>query len=320
MKKVFSLIMGTLFLLLGASAWSQAYPSKPIRLIVPFAAGGGADLTMRLMATELGTGLGQSLIVENRPGVAGVVGLDALGQSAPDGYTLMFFSNTTSVALRSQKRDFEPRKLFTPIGNAVLATAILLVNPAVVNVKNVGEFNAFLRANPGTHYTSNGPGSPGNLLIAVLGVQNGFKVEHVAYKGAAPAMADAAAGRVGIVIGDALSARPHIQSGALRPIAAVASVRTPLLPDLLTSGEQGFPQFAYDSYNGLVVTAGTPAAIVERLRVATRRAVESPTFAEFVTKAGSRPVYIDGPQWEELLLSDFQRWGEAIRVTGISPP
>ena len=320
MKKVLHLIVAMLFLLPGGSAWSQAYPTKPIRLIVPFAAGGGADLTMRVMATELGTGLGQSVFVENRPGVSGILGLDVLGQSAPDGYTLMFFSNVTAIALRSQKRDFEPRKLFTGLGNAVLATAILLVNPAVVNVRNVSEFNAFLRANPGTHYTSVGPGSPGNLLIAVLGVQNGFKVEHVAYKGAAPAMADAAAGRVGIVIGDALSARPHIQSGALRPIAAVASVRTPLLPDLPTSGEQGFPQFAYDSYNGLVVTAGTPTAIVERLRVATRRAVESPTFAEFVVKAGSRPVYIDGPQWEELLLSDFQRWGEAIRVTGISPP
>ncbi len=306
--------------LAAAVACAQPYPSKPIRMVVPFAAGGGSDISGRALAKELSAELGQSVVVENRPGASGLLGLDAIAAAAPDGYTLLMFSNTTAVALHYQNKPFDMEKRFIPLGNVLLASMILAVNPKVLDVKNAAELVEHVKAHPAADYTSSGPGSPGNLGMEAMAMQRGLKMTHVPYKGIGPAIVDVLGGRVGILVGDGVAVRPHVASGALRPIANLASFRSPVVPDVPTAVEQGFPQFVNDSLNGLVVPPGTPPAIVERLRAATRRAVASEAYARFAADSGSKNQFIDGPEWGEVLKGDFRRWGEVIKATGITPP
>lgn len=313
------ILLGALATAVFGTSWAQSFPERPLKLIVPFAAGGGSDIIGRALAKELAAELGQNVIVENRPGAAGLLGLDALGTSTPDGHTLLLFSNTTAVALHYQNKTFDMEKRFVPIGNVITSSMVLLVNPSVVNVRSVPELVEYVKAHPGADYTSSGPGSPGNLGIEAMAIQRGLKFTHVPYKGIGPAILDVLAGRVGILVSDSLSARPHIVSGALRPIASASSFRSPVVPDVSTAIEQGVPQLVNDSLNGLVVPVGTPALVVERLRAAVRRAVAAEGYARLTAENGARNQFIDGPEWGNLLKADFQRWGEVIRVTGIKP-
>jgi len=313
------ILLGALATAAFGTIQAQSFPDRPVKVVVPFAAGGGSDLTMRVLAKELATELGQNVIVENRPGAAGVVGLEAMGSTPPDGYTMLLFSNTTGVALHFQGKQLEMERRFVPVGNVVVGSMILLVNPSAVNVRTVPEMLEHVKARPGAEYTSSGPGSPGNLGIEALAIQRGLKFTHVPYKGIGPALLDVLAGRVGIVVSDSTSARPHIASGALRPIANVSSFRSPIVPDVPTAIEQGVPELVNDSINGLVVPVGTPGPIVDRLRTATRRAVAAEAYARFCAESGAKNQFIDGPEWGNMLKADFQRWGEVIRVTGIKP-
>ncbi len=313
------ILLGALATAVFGTSRAQSFPERPLKLIVPFAAGGGSDIIGRALAKELSAELGQNVIVENRPGAAGLLGLDALGNSTPDGHTLLLFSNTTAVALHYQNKTFDMEKRFVPVGNVITSSMVLLVNPSVVNARSVPELVEYVKALLGADYTSSGPGSPGNLGIEAMAIQRGLKFTHVPYKGIGPAILDVLAGRIGILVSDSLSARPHIVSGALRPIASVSSFRSPVVPDVSTAIEQGVPQLVNDSLNGLVVPVGTPALVVERLRAAVRRAVAAEGYARLTAENGAKNQFIDGPEWGNMLKADFQRWGEVIRVTGIKP-
>jgi tripartite-type tricarboxylate transporter receptor subunit TctC len=312
-------LLGALATAVVGTTRAQSFPDRPLKLIVPFAAGGGSDIVGRALAKELASELGQSVIVENRPGAAGLLGLDALGASTPDGHTLLLFSNTTAVALHFQNKTFDMEMRFVPVGNVITSSMILLVNPSTVNVRSVPELVEYVKAHPGAEYTSSGPGSPGNLGIEAMALQRGLRFTHVPYRGIGPAIVDVLAGRVGILVSDSLSARPHIVSGALRPIASASSFRSPVVPDVPTAIEQGVPQLVNDSLNGLVVPIGTPGLIVERLRTAARRAVAAEDYARLTAENGAKNQFIDGPEWGNMLKADFERWGEVIRVTGIKP-
>ena len=271
----------------------------------------------RNLAKEFTVDLGQAVVTENRAGAAGLVGFDALVASPPDGYTIMLLSNTTTTAMHANNRALEIDKTFIPVGGTHVTPMILLVNSSRINVRTLPELIDYLKANPGTDYTSSGPGSPANMGMEAMALQRSLKVTHIPYKGVAPAITDVIAGRVGIVIADSATARGVIQAGTLRPIAAISSVRSPIASDIPTAAEQGIAGFSNDSFAGIIVPLRTPVAVVERLKVAVRKAANGELYGRYQRENGSQNRFTDGPEFREMLERDFERWGRIIRETGI---
>ena len=310
---------GLLLSLTSAGVSAQTYPNKTLRLIIPFAAGGGTDIQSRTAAKVLSGIVGQPVIAENRPGASGLIGLDAFVQSPADGYTLLMFSSTTAVAHHFQGRPFDINKLMVPLGNLTTAPVILVVNPGRINVRNMAELIAYFRANPGTTYTTVGPGSLGHLSMTALASRLGLNITHVPYKGGAPAMTDTVAGHVGMMLADLTAAKGPVISGAVRPIIAVGTQRISYAPDTPTGKELGFPELQIGSLNGLAVAVGTPAPIVTRLLALTREVAESSTYRQVVIESGNFAEYIDGPTWGRMIQDEFEARGKVIRETGIKP-
>jgi tripartite-type tricarboxylate transporter receptor subunit TctC len=306
-------------LLLALPALAQDYPSKPVTLIVTFAAGGGSDLIGRAFAKELSAKLGQPVVVENRTGATGVVGLDALTRVAPDGYTIMQLANATIAALHFQNRTLEMDKALTAIGNIQLGTTLIAVNPNVVNVKTLLELLAHFKANPGTTYNSSGQGSQGHLLLAGLAMEQKLDITFVNYRGNAPAILDVVGGRVGVILTDSGSLRPHLQSGALRAAASTSSVHAPTAPDVPMSSEQGFRGFVYDPVSAIIAPPGMAPPVLDKLRAAVRDAAQSPGFAAAMKEMGYQNHYTDGPALRAFLIDEYERWGKIIRDSGIKP-
>lgn len=298
------------------TASAQDYPNRAIRFVVPFAAGGPTDIGGRILAREMSLDLGVPITVDNRPGATGVIGMEALTASPPDGYTVLLLPNATTVALHAQNKPLDIDTRFTVVGGTIIQPMLVVVNPKVVDVRNLRELDAYFKANPGTLYTTSGPGSPSHVAMEVLAKRRGLNLTHVAYKGINPALMDVVAGRVGVFLTDAGASRPHVQSGALRPIAAGGSVRSTMYPNIETAGEQGFTDLEYDGINALIVPPGTPAPILQRLRTALKKAVESETHTRFATDAGNKALYTDGPAFRDVLQKDFDRWGRLIREAG----
>lgn len=284
-------------MLASPSAWAQAWPGKPISLIVGFAAGGPADVTGRATAEALTKELGQPVIVDNRSGATGVVGLEQLERSAPDGYTLGLFISSTAIAHIAQKRKFELAKQMIPVGSLITTSVILLVNPKMIDVRTMDELIAYLRKTPDTPYTTSGTGSPAHLNTEALARKRDLKLTHIAYRGIAPALVDVLGGRVGILFATPATVKSHIEAGSLRPIAVLARKRLGFIKDVPTAAEQGYPDMNVEAYTGLVVPLGTPAAIVDKLRKAQEAILRDEAFRKKFENAGDLPEFINGPEW-----------------------
>jgi tripartite-type tricarboxylate transporter receptor subunit TctC len=301
----------------AAAALGQSYPNRPIKLIVPFAAGGGSDTLGRIAAHILEANLGQPIVVEDRPGASGIVGLDYFVRTEPDGYTLLVFPGTTAIAFHFQGRTFDLDKTLLPLGNLYTAGLVLLVNPAKVAVRSLAEMVDYLKVHPGTDYTSVGPGSQGNLTMEAAARHLGFRATHVPYKGGPPALTDVLAGQIGIILLDPQTGMGPTTSGRLRMLAALSTKRVSFAPDVPTAAEQGFPDFTVDSLTGLAAPLGTPAPVVDRLTSAMREAIADPGFQEAVRKGGNIPEFIDGPVFGRRIQEEYERWGRIIREAGI---
>ena len=288
-------------LVLATAASAQTYPNKPLSLIVGFAAGGPGDTTGRATAEALGKELGQPVIVDNRAGATGVIGLEQLERAAPDGYTLGLFISSTAIAHVAQKRKFELTKQMIPLGSLVTTSVILLVNPKMVDVKSVDELVAWLRKNPDAPYATSGSGSPAHLNAEALAKQLDLKLTHIAYRGIAPALVDVLGGRVGILFATPATVKSHIEAGSLRPIAVLARKRLSFIGDVPTAAEQGYTDINVEAYTGLVVPVGTPAEIVERLRKAQQAILRDETYRKKFENAGDLPEFINGPEWGALV-------------------
>lgn len=319
MKTVLRSIITLLLACAAIDASAQVWPSKPIRLIIPFAAGGGTDIQSRTAGRVLSGIVGQPVVAENRPGASGIIGLDAFVQSPADGYTLLMFSSTTAVAHHFQNRSFDIAKLMVPLGNLTTAPVILVVNPARINVRSMTELIAYFRSNPGTSYTTVGPGSLGHLSMTALARRLDLNVSHVPYKGGAPAMTDTVAGHVGMMLADLTVAKGPVLSGAVRPIIAVGTQRIAYAPDTPTGKELGFPELQIGSLNGLAVGVGTPAPIVTRLLALTREIAESATYRQVVGESGNFAEYIEGAAWGRMIQDEYEARGKVIRETGVKP-
>ncbi|MCC6780517.1 MAG: tripartite tricarboxylate transporter substrate binding protein [Hyphomicrobiales bacterium] len=307
-------------LLVAGMADAQDYPTRPIRLIVPFAAGGLNDTGARLIAPHLEKALGQPIIVDNRPAAGGIVGTEATAKAAPDGLTLLMVASSFTVipATRSQL-PYDSERDLAAVGMVAKNSMLLLVNPKV-EARTLGELVALAKASPGKlNYATPGPATQTHLLLELLSRRAGIKMQHIPYRGGAPAMNAMVAGETQLTAISTLLSRPQIEAGALRAIANGSLVREPLFPDLPTIAEQGFPGFEAVQWIGLLTTAGTPAPIIARLNAEVNRALRDPELIARFAQQGVVPAPSSPEEFQHTIARDIANWKEAARAADIKP-
>lgn len=305
-----------------ASAVSaQSFPAKPIKLVVPFAPGGSTDLVARMLAERMGPLLGQSVTVDNRGGAGGTLGADLVAKATPDGYTLLMGTVSTHGASPAiyRKIPYDPVKDFQPITNVMSVPSVFVVNPKMP-AKSMRDFIAMAKAAPGRHtFASPGIGSLGHANVENFAHLAGIQLLHVPYKGAGPALNDALAGQVDALTDNLPSALPHIQAGRLRALALLSPQRSSLLPDVPTYRELGFEELSEGGWFGLMAPAGTPPAVVARLREAAHRAMEDASFKAQAEKIGGVSMANTPDEFAQQIKQALARYQRVARVANIQP-
>jgi tripartite-type tricarboxylate transporter receptor subunit TctC len=301
-----------------AHAQAEAWPQKPVTIIVPFAAGGNTDGIARIIGQQLADELGQQFVIENRAGAGGVLAAEAVAKAAPDGYTL-FLATVSQIAIApaiSRKR-YDPIKDFAPISNIATNPFVLAVHPSVP-VKSLGEFVAHVRAAPNKLvYGTPGAGGVSHLCMALLLQRTGLQMSPVAYKGNGPAMNDLVAGHIPTMFLNLSEALPHAKSGTLRLLAVSSAERVPQLADVPTVAEAGYAGFNTLTWNGLMAPAGTPRAIIDRMAGIVARAVKDPKVVERFAGYGIDPLGSSPEAFAATVAADTVMWAEAVKVAGV---
>ena len=303
--------------LTSANAQSDvaSYPNEPIRIVVPYTPGGGADFLARLLAEKAQAKWGQTVIVENRSGAGGNIGTEFVSRAAPDGYTLLFSAQAPLVINKSLygKLNFDPDNL-APIAVMVTAFSVLLVNPKVP-ANNLKEFIAYARANPDKlNYASQGVGNPGHLIAELFNSMAGVKMTHIPYKGTAPALADLLAGQVQVMFGELATAGQHVRSGKLRVLGVGGLKPHPDFPDIPVIGES-LPGFQAISWQGMVAPPGTPTAITTRWADLITEVVRTPDVAKRLNELSMIPAGGKPADMAQFMKEHRERWGAVIRAT-----
>ena len=304
--------------LLSFQAGAQTWPSKPVRLIAPYPPGGQTDVVSRWLAEKLTPVLGQPVLVENRAGAQGAVGLQAAKTAAPDGYTFVYtnVSNLTIAPNLEIALPYDAQKDFAPVTQLGL-TVLAMVVPSTLGPKNLKEFISWAKANPGkVSFASFGNGSTSHVYGEMLKGAAGLDMVHVPYKGAGPAVQDTLGGQVQMTIQDLASVSAHIASGRLVPMAVTGPKRWPLLPELPTFIEQGYP-LDIAGWNGIHAPAGTPRPIIERMNAEINRIIQSPEGREQMLKFGLLATGTTPEALGEVIRTDTPKWGAVIRKAGI---
>jgi tripartite-type tricarboxylate transporter receptor subunit TctC len=301
----------------GAAA--QAYPARPVRIVVPFPAGGGADFMARIVGKKLGDALGQTFVVDNRAGAAGVIGTDMVAKSAADGYTLVLGTTGTHATNPAVLANlpYDPARDFATISIFSNAPFVLCVHPSLP-VKNVRELVAFAKRHPGElTYGSSGIGSSTHLGFELFALNAGIRIRHIPYKGLPLAMIDLVAGNTSLVFDAIPSATPHIKSGRVRVLAIGSPQRSPSLPDLPTVAESGLPGYEMGSWYGLFAPAATPKEIVQRLAAETVKASTSADVRARFAGAGTDPLGLSAEESAALLAREIERWSKVAKQAQI---
>ena len=311
------LVAALLLLALSHPAFAQ-YPNRPIKLIVPFPPAGATDIVGRIVAQKLGEQMGQSVVVENKPGAGGSIGSDLVAKSAPDGYTLlMATSSTHSIGPALQKLPYDPLKDFAPITHVANVPNVLVVSP-VLPVASVQELIAYAKARPGQlNFASSGVGTIVHLNGELFKMLAGVDLVHVPYKGTALSIPDVANGSVAMLFDSLASVQPHIKAGRVRPLAVNAQRRSALLPEVPTLAEAGMPAFDRYTWFGMFAPAGTPKEIVARVNAEVAAALKAPDLLERFAAAGAEAVGSTPEQFIERIKSDATRWAEVIRAANV---
>ncbi|HEY2337562.1 MAG TPA: tripartite tricarboxylate transporter substrate binding protein [Burkholderiales bacterium] len=304
-------------LLCSQAAWAQ-YPTRSIRLIVPFPPAGATDIVGRIVAQKLSERLGQSVVVENRPGAGGTLGSDVVAKSAPDGYTILIATTSThSIGPVLQKLPYDPIKDFAAITQVANIPNVLVVSPKLP-VKTLQEFIALARSQPGKlNYSSSGIGTVIHLEGELFKLLAKVDLVHVPYKGTALALPDLANGNVAMMVDNMASALPNIHSGNVRPLAVEASKRSPLLPEVPTFAEAGMPEFDLPVWFGMFAPADTPREIVERLQREVVAGLAAPDVRERFRAVGAEPVGNTPAEFVERIRRDAARWSEVIKAANV---
>jgi len=309
--------LSALFLCAGG-AGAQSYPIKPIRLIVADAAGGAPDQLARIVAQAISGGLGQQMVVDNRPGVSGALGADIAARSPADGYTLLLTTTAIYAILPHLKKNlsYDPARDFAPISRIATASNVLVVN-AALPARSMADLVQLAKSKPGViNYASAGVGSPAHLAGEMLNLLAGIKLVHVPYKGAAPALLDVIAGNAQLIITSPIAAGGHIQTGRVRALATTGRERNPSLPDLPTVAET-IPGYEISQSWGVVAPAGTPATIVARLNDSIAGAMNLSAVKEQVLKTGALPAGDSPAAFAAFMAKERERLGEVIERSGI---
>ena len=306
-----------LFFALAAQAHAQAYPNRPVRLIIPIAPGGGPDTISRAVGQKLTEHLGQTVVADNRAGASGAVALDLARSAPPDGYTLVTISASQVIRPLVYPAPYDLARDFAPVSQLSAQSYVLMVNNAMP-VRSVRELIAHARANPGKlNYASVGQGSQIHLMTELFRSLARIEVVHVPYKGITAAYPDLFAGTTHFVFGGILSALAHVKSGRLRGLAVSGAKRMDALPDLPTVSEAGVPGFAVSQWYALLAPAGTPRAIVDRLNREVNRALADPEVARRIAAEGSEAVGSTPRQLAAHIGSERARWQKVIKEAGI---
>jgi tripartite-type tricarboxylate transporter receptor subunit TctC len=317
MKRLLALIA-----LVATTALAQTYPAKPIRLVVPFSPGGASDLTARTVAQKMSEQMGQTIVVDNKPGANGVLGMDLVAKAPPDGYTLLL-TDRGSLTVNPwlyQKLPFDVQKDFAFIGIITDGPYVLVANPKL-GVSTVKELVALSKSKPGTvNYASYGIGSMAQLNLEAFNQKMGTDMLHVPYKGASPAAQAAVSGEVGVTISTVPAVQGFIKEGRLRALAVGADKRFPTLPDVPTMQEAGASNdILVPTYFALLAPAGTPPAIVQRLNAEMKKAVADPQVAERLAGAGLLPIGGSPEAMAASVKSDLPRFQALVKSIGIKP-
>jgi tripartite-type tricarboxylate transporter receptor subunit TctC len=302
-----------------ATASAQTYPTRPIRLIVPFAAGGGNDIVARLIQPDLEKALVQRLVIENKPAASGIVGTDQVAKAAPDGYSLLmaFTTHTVNPAV-TVKLPYDTERDLAPIVLVGKSPLLFSVNPKVP-ARTLGEFVALARANPGKfNYGTPGAASQSHLLVALWSRLAGIEMQHIPYRGGAPAMTAMVAGDTQFTAISTLLSLPQIEAGTLRAIASGSLGRDAQLPDLPTVAEQGFPGFEAIQWIGLLTTAGTPQDVIDRINAELNRALRDPDLIAKFAQQGLSPAGGTPTEFQRTIASDLKNWTETARAANIT--
>lgn len=301
-------------------AAAQDYPSRPVRLIVAYAPGAENDLIARLAAQQWSDQLKRPFVVENRPGAAGVIGAEAAAKSPPDGYTLLL-GNASLLAIMGSMNPQLPYKPldFEPVSVVASIPTVLVVNPSL-GVNTMAEFVALVRSKPGAlNYGSPGAGTSMHLTAELFAAQTGAKIVHVAYKGAAPAVADLLAGQVQFMFQNVPTVLPHIRSGKLKALAATTPQRIGVLPDVPTLAETGIRDAESASWFAIVAPQGTPRAITSLLQAELAKALQKPEVRQRLTDLGAEPVGNTPDEARAYMAAEYAKWERAVKASGVKP-
>ncbi|MBI3067606.1 MAG: tripartite tricarboxylate transporter substrate binding protein [Betaproteobacteria bacterium] len=303
----------------GAAGAAQVqYPTKPIRLIVPFPPGGTTDVVARVIAQKLTENWSQQVVVDNRPGAGGIIGTELAAKAPADGYTLLLGSITTHAVNPSlyKKLPFDPLRDFAPVSLAVSTPQVLVVHPSVA-AKSVKELIALAKAKPGQlNYASAGTGTSPHLTFELFKSMAGVNLVHVPYKGTGPAITDLIGGQVQTMITGVVALYPHIKAGKLRALGATSAKRVAALPDVPTIAESGVPGFDVASWFGVFAPAGTPKPIVTRVNAEIVKILAAPDLRQKLTAQGADPATNTPEQFAAYVKSELARWGKVVQATG----
>lgn len=316
-NRLFVATLSAVLTLFGPAVLAQdAWPVRPIRLLVAYPPGGGVDLAARTLAPKLSEALGQSVVVENRPGAAGNIAMEALTRAAPDGYTLLM--NSVPIAINPalyRSLPFDTVRDFTPVAMVASAVYALVVHPSV-EANSVQELVALSRRKPGLTFASSGIGTPPHLAGERFKLMTGTDLVHVPYKGTGPALADLMGGQVQMMFADALGAVPHIQSGKLRALAVASAKRFPATPDLPTIQEAGVANFSVSGWTILLAPAGVPKPIVDRINREVVRILPMADVKERLAGDGSEFGANTPEQAAAFVRSEIEQWSAAVKASG----
>lgn len=296
-----------------------AYPERPVRVLVGFAAGGTTDIAARIIASELSNTFGRSFVVENKPGASSNLATNQVNNAAPDGYTLLVFAVTSAINQTLYKNlKFDITTDFEPVANFFHSPNLLVVNPALP-INSVKELVDYAKKNPGKlAFASAGTGGSTHMAGELFKIQAGIDMLHVPYKGSAPALQDLLAGQVQLSFDNMPSALPHARAGKLRALAVTSRERSPSAPDIPTVAESGYPDYAVSAWFGMLAPKGTPPDIIVKLNTAINKALTEPSVRQKLEQMGAVPAPMSPAEFGRFVKSETEMWGKAVRASGVT--
>lgn len=308
-------------ILFVAASSAQPWPTKPIRLLVPHAPGGVTDVITRIVAQPLGDALGQTIIVENRPGASGLLGTEVAARAAPDGYTLLMYVDTNTIFPATVKQlAHDPDASFTPITLIALGSHVVVAHPSLP-VSNLQELVVYAKAHPGTlSYASPGTGSPQHLAGETIKQTTGIDLTHIPYKGGGQAIGDIVGGQVKVGVIGMAPAMPHYKAGKLKILAVTGGQRAGMLPEIPTVAESGLPGFSTLQWTGIVAPAGTPPEVITRVHAELTKILQQPAVVAKIAALGQEASPSATPgAFQQMIRTEIKRWPAVVTAAGVKP-